>query len=175
MFPLSIRKWLRTLFERGCLVGWGLRMVANTVVLGWAIELLVVGILLSFYQIVLIDEHTAPLLVFGIFALFNVALMSRLWECGVQNLNFEIHERAFNAMVELPPEWSNSIVALLDESAKYSNELEMLVRLIDEAPGPVERQDRRVEAKIWLKENRDKLSPEDKEFARENLGYLHLL
>ena len=33
--------------------------------------------------------------------------------------------------------------------------------------------DRRGEAKAWLKENRDKLSEEDKEFAREKLGYLH--
>lgn len=173
MISLPIRKWLRALFERSCLLAWVILMTVNTVVLGWAIELLVVGSLLSFYQVVLINEHTAPLLVGGIFAIFNVAVISRLWECGRQNLNFEIHERAFNAVVELPPSWSNSLLVLLDESTKYSHELEMLVQLIEEAPGPVERQDRRAEAKAWLKENRDKLSAEDNELVREKLGYLH--
>ena len=173
MTSLPTSKWLRSSFERGCLLGWVLLMTANTIVLGWAIELFVVGILLSFYQIALINEHTAPLLVYGIFALFNFAWIARLWQCGAQNLNFEIHERAFNGLVELPPTWSNSLLVLLDESSKYSNELEMLVRLIEEAPGPVERQDRRAEAKTWLKENREKLSDEDREFAREKLGYLY--
>jgi ABC-type multidrug transport system fused ATPase/permease subunit len=173
MSRLSIPKWLRTLFERACLLVWVLLMTANTIVLGWAIELFVLGILLSFYQIALINQYTAPLLLCGVFAVFNFALISRLWDCGVQNLSFELHERAFNAMVELPPSWSNSLLVLLDESTKYSNELEMLVQLIEEAPGPVERQDRRAEAKIWLKENRDKLSAEDKEFVKEKLGYLH--
>ncbi len=148
-------------------------MTANTVVLGWAIELLVFGIALSCYRIVLINEHTAPMLVYGIFATFNLALISRLRTFGVQNLNFELHERAFIAMVEPPPAWSNSLMVLLDESSELSNELEMLVQLIDEAPGPVERQDRRMEAKAWLKENRAKLSEEDQEFVRERLGYLH--
>ncbi len=35
-------------------------MVANTAVLGLAFELLFFGMLLSFYHIILIDEHTAP-------------------------------------------------------------------------------------------------------------------
>jgi hypothetical protein len=48
----------------------------------------------------------------------------------------------------------------------------MLVRLIDEAPGTVERQDRRAEAKAWLKNNGHKLSEEDREFVKQNLGYL---
>jgi len=170
---LSPPKWYRTQFERACLLGWMLLMMANTIVLGWAIELFVMGILLSFYQITLINEHTAVLFVYGIFALFNVSLIIRLWKYGAENLNFEIHERAFNSLVEVPPTWSNSILVLLDETAQLSNELEMLVRLIDEAPGPVERQDRRAEAKAWLKENRDKLNVEDREFAREKLGYLH--
>jgi hypothetical protein len=148
-------------------------MAANTIVLGWAIELFVMGILLSFWQVTLINEHNVPLLIGGIFAIFNVALFSRLWQCGAQNLNFELHERAFNAMVDFPPAWSNSLLVLLDESTKYSNELEMLIQLIEEAPGPVERQDRRAEAKAWLKENRAKLSDEDKELVREKLGYLH--
>jgi hypothetical protein len=165
--------WLRSFLERGCLLWWVLLMTANTIVLGWAIELFVMGILLSFWQVTLINENNVPLLIGGIFAIFNVALFSRLWQCGAQNLNFEIHERAFNAMFDLPPSWSNSLLVLLDESTKYSNELEMLIRLIEEAPGPVERQDRRLEAKVWLKENRDKLSEEDRELVREKLGYLH--
>ena len=173
MYPIPTRKWLRTLFERSCLLFWVILMTANTVVLGWAIELFVLGIFLSFYQIILINEHTAPLLVGGIVAIFNLAFISWLWECGAQNLNFKVHERAFNAIVEIPPTWSNSILVLLDESAKYSNELEILVRLIEEAPGPVERQDRRIEAKAWLKENREKLSEEDRELVKEKLGYLH--
>jgi hypothetical protein len=63
-------------------------------------------------------------------------------------------------------------MALLDESAGNSGKLELLVRLIDEAPGPVERQERRAEAKAWLKENRQKLTEEDRELARARLGYL---
>ncbi len=47
-----------------------------------------------------------------------------------------------------------------------------LVQLIDEAPGPVERQDRRAEAKAWLKINREKLSEEDCEYVNQYLGYL---
>ena len=148
-------------------------MTANTVVLGWAIELFVVGTVFSFYQIMLINAHTAPLLVYGIFALFNTAVVAKLHAYGVANLNFELHERSINALVEPPASWSDNILAFLDESAALSNELEMLVRLIDEAPGPVERQDRRAEAKAWLKLNRNKLSPEDREFVRERLGYLH--
>ncbi len=148
-------------------------MTANTIVLGWAIELFVVGILFSFCQIMLINEHTAPLLLLGIFALFNFSFVARLREYGVAHLNFELHERTINAFVEPPQSWSDSIMNLLDESSQLSNELEMLVRLIDEAPGPVERQDRRIEAKTWLKLNHDKLNAEDKEFAREYLGYLH--
>jgi len=150
-----------------------LLMTANTIVLGWAIELFVFGILFSFYQIVLINEHTAPVLVLGIFALFNVSFIARLRKYGVANLNFELHENAFNALFEPPGAWSESILTLLDESAQRSSQLEMLVRHIDEAPGPVERQDRRAEAKAWLKINRVKLTDEDKEFVREYLGYLH--
>ena len=48
----------------------------------------------------------------------------------------------------------------------------MMIRLIDEAPGPVERQERRAEAKAWLKDNREKLTEEDRELARTRLGYL---
>jgi hypothetical protein len=87
-------------------------------------------------------------------------------------LNFELHETAFNQMMTPPESWSNTIMALLDEAAAESGKLDILVRLIDEAPGPVERQERRAEAKAWLRENRDKLTEEDRELARERLGYL---
>jgi hypothetical protein len=173
VYPPSIRKWFRAFFERGCLAAWMVLMTANTILICWAAELLVFGMLFSFYQIVLIDEHTAPFLIYGIFALINMAFVSRLRKYGVANLNFELHERALNAFVEPPEAWSNSILTLLDETAARSNELEMLVRHIDEAPGPVERQDRRAEAKAWLKENRAKLTEEDREYVREHLGYLH--
>jgi hypothetical protein len=147
-------------------------MAVNTIVLGLAVELLVLGSILSFGEVLLINAQTAPLLVCGIFALLNFPLVARLHIYGVENLNFELHETALNQMMTPPESWSNTIMALLDEAAAESGKLEMLVRLIDEAPGPVERQERRAEAKAWLKENREKLTEEDRELARERLGYL---
>jgi hypothetical protein len=147
-------------------------MTINTIVLGLAVELLVFGTILSFSEILLINSQTAPLLVCGVFALLIFPLVARLREYGVANLNFELHEHAFNKIVTPPESWSNVIMALLDESAGSSGKLELLVRLIDEAPGPVERQERRAEAKTWLKENSEKLTEEDRELVRERLGYL---
>jgi len=162
----------RTFFERGCLAAWMILMTVNTIVLGLAVELLVFGTILSFSEILLINAKTAPMLVCGVFALLNFPLVARLRIYGVENLNFELHETALNRMMTPPESWSNTIMALLDEAAGQSDKLEMLVRLIDEAPGPVERQERRAEAKAWLKDNREKLSEEDRELARERLGYL---
>ncbi len=147
-------------------------MVANTAVLGLAFELLFFGMFLSFYHIILIDEHTAPFLVVGIFAVLNFPVVVRLRQFGMDNLHFELHERALNGMFDTPETWSNNIVGLLDETGARSNELVMLVQLIDEAPGPVERQDRRAEAKAWLKSNREKLTQEDREYVNQYLGYL---
>jgi hypothetical protein len=147
-------------------------MTVNTIVIGLAIELLVFGVILSFAEVMLINSQTAPLLVCGVFAILNFPLVAKLREYGVANLNFELHEATINQMVTPPESWSNTLLALLDEAAETSTKLELLVRLIDEAPGPVERQERRIEAKAWLKENRAKLSEEDREFARERLGYL---
>jgi hypothetical protein len=149
-------------------------MVANTVVLGLATELLVFGTIFSFGDILLINERTAPFLVVGVFAIFNFPLVVRLRIYGVENLNFLVHESAMNRLMTPPESWSNVILALLDESAVTSNNLELLVRLIDEAPGAVERQDRRAEAKAWLKEHWDKLADEEKDFVNERLGYLRL-
>jgi len=149
-----------------------LLMTATTVVFGLSAELLIFGTILSFDNIVLIDARSAPFLVLGIFAALNFPLVVKLREYGVQHLNFEIHEHALNQLVTPPETWSNVIMALLDETALRSDELVLLVRLIDEAPGPVERQDRRAEAKTWLKENRDKLTDEDKTFVHDYLGYL---
>jgi hypothetical protein len=147
-------------------------MAINTIVLGLAVELFVFGTILSFGEILLINSQTAPLLVCGVFALLNFPLVARLREYGVANLNFELHEMALNRMMTPPESWSNTIMALLDEAAAESGKLELMIRLIDEAPGPVERQERRAEAKAWLKENREKLTEEDRELARERLGYL---
>ena len=162
----------RTFFERGCLAAWMILMTVNTIVLGLAVELLVFGTILSFSEILLINAKTAPMLVCGVFALLNFPLVARLRIYGVENLNFELHETALNRMMTPPESWSNTIMALLDEAAGQSDKHEMLIRLIDEAPGPVERQERRSEAKAWLKDNREKLTEEDRELARERLGYL---
>ncbi len=168
MHPFTWRAFL----ERGCLAGWMVLMAVNTIVLGLAVELLVFGTILSFDEILLINSQTAPLLVCGVFALLIFPVVARLRIYGVENLNFELHEHALNQMVTPPEEWSNTIMALLDEACGESDKLELMIRLIDEAPGPVERQERRNEAKAWLKENRDKLTEEDRELARERLGYL---
>jgi len=149
-----------------------LLMTANTVVLGLSAELLFFGVVFSFYNITLIDEKSAPFLVLGIFAILNFPVVVSLRRYGMENLNFELHESAFNKFIEPPESWSNLMLALLDERALRSNELVILVRLIDEAPGPVERQDRRAEAKAWLKVNRAKLNEEDREFVNQYLGYL---
>jgi hypothetical protein len=165
-------KALVPVLERGCLIGWAVLMAINTIIAGLALELLVFGVALSFNRIMLINESTVPLLFFGVIAVVFFPLIARLWDFGVDNLHFKDHERAFNNIVEPPESWSNSILALLDESADRTNEIVLLVRLIEEAPGPVERQDRRAEAKAWLKENRAKLTDEDLEFVKQNLGYL---
>jgi len=162
----------RAFLERGCLAAWMVLMSVNTIIFGLALELLVFGTILSFNEILLINSQTAPLLVCGVFALFNFALVARLRIYGVENLHFELHETAMHQMMTPPESWSNTIMALLDEVAAESGKLELMIRLIDEAPGPVERQERRAEVKAWLKENREKLTEEDRELARERLGYL---
>jgi hypothetical protein len=149
-------------------------LVADTVILGLATELLVFGTIFSFADILLINEKTAPFLVVGVFAVFFFPMVMRLREYGVENLNFLVHESAMNKLMTPPEAWSNVILTLIDEAAVQSNNLEMLVRLIDEAPGAVERQDRRAEAKAWLKENWAKMTDEEREFANERLGYLKM-
>jgi hypothetical protein len=148
-------------------------MVVNTVIFGLAAELFILGTILSFNNIIVINEHTAPLLVCGVFAILNFPVVVKLREYGVENLNFVLHESAMNSLMTPHESWSNVILAFLDETGLRSHELTMLVRLIDEAPGPLERQARRAEAKAWLKENRDKLTDEDRQFVNDYLGYLH--
>ncbi len=173
MFRPSFLQPLRGFFERICLAGWMVLMVINTVIFGLAAELLIAGVIFAFANILLINEHTAPLLVMGVFAILNFPLVAKLRELGVENLNFALHEGALNRLMNPPESWSNLILALVDDTAARSNELVLLARLIEEAPGPVERQDRRAEASRWLKINRDKLTEEDREFVNEHLGYLH--
>ncbi len=170
MYPLTFRAFL----ERGCLVGWMVLMVVDTVILGLAMELLVFGTIFSFEDILLINEQTAPFLVVGLFAMLAFPMVVRLREYGVENLNFLAHESAMHRLMTPPESWSNVVMALLDETAVRSNNLEMLVRLIDEAPGAVERQDRRAEAKAWLKENWANMTDEEREFVNERLGYLKM-
>jgi len=172
MYSQSLTKMLRPMFERGCLLGWMFLLMVNTVVIGLAVELITVGAALSSYHVYLINEQTIPLLLFGVLAGVNFFLIARMWTYGVDHLNFEIHENAFNRMVEVPESWSNLFEALLDETTIRSQELETMIRLIEEAPGPVERQDRRAEAKAWLQKNRAQLSPEDQELVRRHLAYL---
>ena len=49
MYPLSFRSFL----ERGCLAGWMLVFLINTVILGLAVELLVFGTICSFDNVLL--------------------------------------------------------------------------------------------------------------------------
>ena len=149
-----------------------LLIMVNTVIIGMAVELFIVGVALSFNQILLINQSTVPLLFYGVIATVFLPVIAKFWDYGVDNLHFKVHESAFNKIIEPPEPWSHAILALLDDSAQRSNELVLLVRLIEEAPGPVERQDRRIEAKAWLKENRHKLTDEDMEFMKQNLGYM---
>jgi len=152
---------------------WMLLMLVNTVIVGLAAELLIFGVIFSFMHLAfIIDEHSAPLLVLGVFGVLYLPIVAKFREYGVENLNFEVHENALNTLMNPPESWSNLILTFLDETALRSSKLEILVRLIDEAPGPVERQDRRAEARVWLKENRHKLTDEDKEFVNKYLGYL---
>jgi hypothetical protein len=147
-------------------------MIAHTVLVGLAVLLLGFGILFALGHVALIDESTVPVLAFGVFATFNLPIIVKFREYGVENLHFDLHEDAMNQLMNPPESWSNTILALLDETAQRSNELVILVRLIDEAPGPVERQERRAEAKTWLLANRDKLTEEDRDFVNQYLGYL---
>jgi hypothetical protein len=149
-------------------------MVANTVVMGLAAELFVFGMVFAFFQIPLINEHSAPFLMYGIFAIFNAAIVIKLRAYGVEYLHFEIHEGSLNKFIDPPESWSTLILTLLDHTALKSQELVTIVQLIDEAPGAVERQDRRAEAKAWLQKNWHDLTDEDKEFANERLSYIKI-
>ncbi len=165
-------KLLRAVFERGCLAVWMLAMVANTVIVGLSALLLGFGLIFALSNIILIDQHTAPFLAVGVFATLTLPIVAKFREYGVEYLHFNQHEDALNRLINAPESWNTVILTLLDESALQSRQLEIMVRLIDEAPGPVERQDRRAEAKAWLRENRHKLTEEDREFANQYLGYL---
>ena len=172
MYFKPFQKWIWTFFERFCLAAWMVLMMANTIIVGLSVELLVFGLAFSLYHIFLIDQYNAPFLGVGVLATLNLPVVIRLRQYGMDNLNFQMHENALNQLMTPHESWSNTILALLDETSSRSNELVMIVRLIDEAPGPRERQDRRADAKLWLTENRDKLTPEDQEFVRHYLGYM---
>ncbi len=108
---------------------------ATTVVVGLAAELLIFGTILSFAQIALINEHTAPLLVAGVFATLLLPLAARLRAYGVEYLHFETHEGAFNRFVEPPESWSSAILTLLDAEALRGRELETSCASSRKRPG----------------------------------------
>jgi hypothetical protein len=157
--------------ERACLIAWMCLMVANTVLIGLSVELLVFAIILSFGQITLIDNGTLPFLALGLIAALNFPIVVKLHELGVSHLHFETHE---NMLKDTPESWETLILTLLDEGASQTRQLEKFVEAIDNAASPAERQERRTEAKAWLMENQGKLTEEDKAFVDEYLGYLKI-
>jgi hypothetical protein len=163
--------FVRAFFERICLVGWMILMMANTIMVGLTVELLLVGIILSFNHITLIDHGTLPFLAIGFIAALNFPVVVKLHELGVAHLNFESHE---NMLKYASESWETLILTLLDEKGLRSHKLEKLVQAINNAASAAERQERRAEAKAWLVENQDRLTDEDKEIVLEHLGYLKI-
>ncbi len=167
----SSTNFARALGERICLVAWMILMVANTVMVGLSVELVLFGVILSGYNVNLIDSRTLPFLAIGFAAALNFPLVAKLHVLGVNHLNFEVHESMLNNASE---GWDTLILTFLDETAVRSNQLEKLIRSISEAPSAAERQERRAEAKAWLIENRKSLTEDDREMVAEHLGYLKL-
>jgi len=145
--------------------------MANTVMIGLSLELLIFGALMSLYHVTLIGSGTVPFLTVGLLAFLNFPLVAKLHDLGVTHLHFEIHE---NMMGKASESWEKLILTLLDESALQTRQLEKLIDLINNAPCAAERQERRAEAKAWLIENHDRLSDEDKEIVLEHLSYLKI-
>jgi hypothetical protein len=164
-------KVARGLGERTCLVAWMFLMVANTVLVGLSVELLVFGLILSFDQVNLIDNRTIPFLGLGFLAALNFPIVIKLHSLGVAHLNFEIHENLLNNASE---SWQNMILTLLDEKAPKSHQIDGMIRAISNAASAAERQERRMEAKAWLMEHYQGLSDDDKEAVDENMGYLKI-
>lgn len=161
----------RALFERTCLLGWMILMMANTIMVGLSVELLVFGFILSFNHVTLINSGTLPFLAMGLAAALCLPIVIRLHELGVAYLNFSIHE---NMLKYASESWETIILTLLDEKALKSHQLEKLVQAISDATSAPERQERRAEAKVWLLENYDALTDEDREFVSEHLSYLKI-
>jgi hypothetical protein len=164
-------KFARDLGERACLIGWVLLLVASTVVIGWSVELLLVGAALAGNEVSLIDERTFPLLMMGFVAALNFPVVIKLHELGVTYLHFEEHENIFDARSE---SWGSLIEALLDDTAQTSRQLDKLIKEISDATSAADRQEKRREAKAWLIANEKGLSDEDRETVDEHLGYLKL-
>jgi len=168
----DVSPFARAFFERSCLVGWVILMMTTTILIGLSVELLMMGSLFSLNQIYLIDHRTVPLLALGVVAALNFPVVIKLHELGVAHLNFEIHENILNNASE---SWACMIATLLDDdSTLRSNQLEKLVRAINNAPSAPERQERRAEAKAWLIGNKDRLTEDDKEIVLEHLSYLKI-
>ncbi len=89
-------------------------MVANTVMIGLSVELVVFGIILSVYHVNLIDAGTLPFLAIGFAAALNFPLVAKLHGWGVTHLNFEVHESMLNTNSE---SWGTLILTFLDETS----------------------------------------------------------
>ena len=161
----------RAIGERTCLVAWMILMIANTVMVGLTLELVVFGVLLSAYHVTLIDHGTLPFIAMGFAAALNFPLVVKLHGLGVTHLHFEVHE---NMLSKASESWETLILTFLDETALRSRELEKLVQAISSAESAAERQERRTEAKAWLIANQEQLSDEDKEVVLEHLSYLKI-
>jgi hypothetical protein len=161
----------RAFGERACFVAWMVVMMANTIMIGLSVELVVFGALLLPYHVTLIDNGTLNFLAIGFAAILNFPVVVKLHELGVTHLHFEIHE---NMLGKASESWDTLILTFLDETALQSRQLEKLIQAINNAESAGERQERRREAKAWLMENQDRLSEEDKEIVLEHLSYLKL-
>jgi hypothetical protein len=164
--------FFRGFFERVCLAGWMLHLVATTVLVGLSVELLIFGGLLSFYNISLLNDQSLEFLLYGGAAALNFPLVFKFRAYGMAHLNFELHEGEIDRMV-LPPEFmGNYLLALFDAPALRSQELRAKEEAIDGASSPSDRQDLRREAKLWVLENRSGFSEEDTAFIQTCLGYM---
>jgi hypothetical protein len=163
--------FVRSLGERFCLAAWMILMIANTVMIGLSVELLVFGSILSAYNVTLIDRGTLPFLMIGFAAGLNFPVVVKLHTLGVTHLNFQTHENMLNNASE---SWQSLILALLDEKIGTSDQLEKFIRAINDAPSAAERQARRMEVKTWLIENSARLTAEDREIVLEHLSYLKI-
>ena len=96
--------------ERTCLIAWMILMMANTVMIGLSLELVMFGGFMSLYHVNLIGSGTMPFLTIGFFAVLNFPLVAKLHDLGVNHLHFQIHE---NMMGKVSESWETLILTRL--------------------------------------------------------------